>query len=185
MSIWPNVVTGVCTLLAGLGGSLGAVWLTQRGNRDRWLYERRDTHRIEKRAAVVEVLRVGPDWRTALDGVMMRVAAFPDPVELAKSVEGDTWGARREEFNRALVTARIIVTEPEIKAILDRLTKFNTELPQDWYRAVHDQRTDRSQLGETALQLGDAIAAALTELEQRAAETYSALPMEQRRKPAP
>src|SRR5688572_6214404 len=62
MSIWPNVITGVCTLLAGLGG----VWITQRGTTARTIEEWRDKHRIDQRKAVVEVLHLGRQWAYSL-----------------------------------------------------------------------------------------------------------------------
>src|SRR5688572_27352164 len=116
MPTWGYAITGICTLLAGLGGQ----WLGLRGSRQRYLDERREAHRIEQRQAVIEVVRIGPEWRTALTTLMMIIQnTGNDSGRLARQQGLDNLEAQRNEFGRALAAARIIVTEKLLRPSLE------------------------------------------------------------------
>ncbi len=108
-SIWPNVVTAVATLAAGFGG----VSLTLRHGNRRFELEQRDRWHAEQRQAVVELLHVGHEWTVAATAMLMCIAITADEKKIGDSSEQREYRAKREEFGRALVTARLVVTEPD------------------------------------------------------------------------
>lgn len=120
MSIWPNIVTGVCTLLAGLGG----VWITQRGTTARTIEEWRDKHRIDQRQAVVEVLHRGRQWTHSMGMMRSAIAVSPTGRDLMSLLDkyNLSYGDDHLQFQRALTAARIVVSIEEITVHLQALT---------------------------------------------------------------
>ncbi|MFD9703866.1 hypothetical protein [Lentzea sp. NPDC059081] len=126
MSIWPNIITGVCTLLAGLGG----VWITQRGTASRTAEEWRDKHRIDQRQAVVDVLHLGRQWSYSLGLLRSTIALSGDnqDVEFLVNHKKFSYVDDYTAFQRALTTARIIVDVEDVAVHLRELTKLGNPL---------------------------------------------------------
>lgn len=114
---WTSIITGLITATATLLG----VWLTQRHARRVRLLDRHDERLIEQREALVEVLAAGREWTASQEAVAM-VAA-----ELTTDALTETWVFQRHNpldlaHSRALLTARLVTRDPEVRAALDRLS---------------------------------------------------------------
>lgn len=148
MSIWPNVITGVCTLLAGLGG----VWITQRGTASRTVEEWRDKHRIDQRQAVVEVLHLGRHWTYSLswERTALAMSENGEHYKLLKDNFNTSYADDLTAFQRALTTARIVVDIEDVTVHIRALTALGNPVIDEASKLVAASEPDRVKRMEAA-----------------------------------
>lgn len=138
-SIWPNVVTGVATLAAGLG----TTGLTLHNNRKRAVLEQQDRLRADQRQVVVDLLHIGHEWAHAADSLLLYVARVSDQQQVSDSEYATTYSEAQAEFRRRLVTARVVVTEPGVAAAVRVLSGLYDEMPKLFTKVLRGERDHR------------------------------------------
>lgn len=122
-SWFPNLITGACTLFAGLGGASLTLRITgKRQDNDRAIEHVKERN-LEQREAIIEVLDAGRAWADSQDGIFLAVATVTDPVEFAKMESVDRHIEVLTRYRKALVRARLVVTVAELAPMVRALSK--------------------------------------------------------------
>ncbi|WP_434447737.1 hypothetical protein [Lentzea sp. E54] len=140
----------MATLAAGLGG----VSLTLRHGNRRFELEQRDRWHAGQRQAVAELLHVGHEWALAANVMLMRIAITANEEAIADSSEQRKYRTKREEFGRALVTARLVVTEPGPNGPVRALSTLYADMPMAFRKAMRSSCDKHRRADEVAVDLG-------------------------------
>lgn len=110
----PSVITGFFTLVAGLSGVYLTLRVTRKAAKEDRAEQRSHDHRLEQRRAIADVLDTGDRWTTTQEGLMLAMATVVDPVELTAMDSWNTHSEAREAYRKALVRARLVVSDPAL-----------------------------------------------------------------------
>ena len=109
--------------LVGAGSTLIAVALTQRHATVMRKKDLRVMRHNEQRDVIVEVMAAGTGWVSSAEGIVMYMSRVADKVEITRSETFKDYGPVRERMARALIAARIVVTDsvlaPQVKNLSD------------------------------------------------------------------
>jgi hypothetical protein len=165
-NLWPQTITAAATLLA----AFGVVLLTQRHARRIRDDDRDEDHKAIQRAAVVDVLDWGHKWVIAVQGQIMMIATVTDAVEMT-----NTWTWNRglevgDQYQRALVAARLTVTTRRAASLINALSTKREleEFTAPIFRSTREKGKADAELVGQALGFVDQYKRALDELEAAA-----------------
>lgn len=136
-SILPNVVTAVATLAAGFGG----VSLTLHHSNRRFELEQQDRIRADQRQTVVDLLHGGHEWTVEARAMLTVLSTMQDLRAVGDLPIMTTYEEKEAEFRRRLVTARVVITEPEVAATVRTLSGFYNEMPNLFHALMGAERS--------------------------------------------
>jgi hypothetical protein len=110
--VWSDVVTAVITGVATLTG----VGIAQRHATTLRRLDRHDARRNEEVAAVVEALATGQEWATSLFNLLLAAAQLRPGEDVRGSAAFKTYLPTPERHWRALLRARLLVRDEEVRA---------------------------------------------------------------------
>jgi hypothetical protein len=165
-NLWPQTITAASTLFA----AFGAVLLTQRHARRIRDDDRDEDHKAIQRAAVVDVLDWGYKWVIAVRGQIMMIATVTDPVEMTNTWTWDRALKIGDQYERALVAARLTVTTPQAAALIGALSTSREleEFAAPIFRSTKEKGKADAELVGQALGFVSRYKRALDELEAAA-----------------
>ncbi|GAB3194969.1 hypothetical protein GCM10027261_14130 [Geodermatophilus arenarius] len=133
--VWTGIITGVITATATLLG----VRLTQRHTLAMRLLDRQEQRRVEQREALAEVLVTGREWVHSL-GAVTTAAERADVLALVRTPALKDHPSRAVAHGRALLTARLVVRDPLVRAKVVWLSDRVTDLPSRLARVIVTQQ---------------------------------------------
>jgi hypothetical protein len=86
-----------------------------------------DEHRVNQRVALVELLATGREWTTAIYGLAVSGMVTPSASRLLESVDKLQMQPLSRAYERALLTARILIEEVATSTSLTRLSGLHNE----------------------------------------------------------
>jgi hypothetical protein len=132
--------------------------------------DREDRERQEQRDAVLELLRTGRAYASALDGLIMFMGVIADYVEVTQS---DSWGSferAREPYEKARLHAQYAVTASEIIDVIHRLETVGSMLTERTTKLVLSERDARGHAPVKDIAKASAIPKVLNQLLDRLEE---------------
>jgi hypothetical protein len=149
-SWFPNLITGACTLSAGLGGvalTLGITGKRQKGER---AIEHLKERNREQRQAIIEVLDSGRAWEDSQEIIFFALAATSksvnDSIDFANTDSAVSHGAKLTRYRKALIGARLLVTDQEIAPLIQHLSKHLAMLPEHTGNVIEAKQSKDSEL---------------------------------------
>jgi hypothetical protein len=116
--VWPQIITAVSTLIAGLGGIL----LTQRHQRRQAADALVESRRIEQRDVLAAALSAGMEWTQTRGSVMIVLQGIAAGHVAPQAVDLTPAGQAGREFARHLIVAKLAATTPKIKEALEAVS---------------------------------------------------------------
>ncbi len=117
--VWTGIITGVITATATLLG----VWLTQRHNVRMRLLDQHEERRVEQRNALADVLLTGREMEVSLNRLLYTAVRASDHEDFRASKGFVAYRAAYDAQLRALLTARLIVHDPQVLDHMHQLTE--------------------------------------------------------------
>ncbi|MFI9811492.1 hypothetical protein [Saccharothrix variisporea] len=105
--------------------------------------DREDRERQEQRDIVIDVLRTGRIYASALEGIVTIMGAMADYVEITRMDSWNTFTQAGESYNKARLHARYAVKAPEITAVIHDLETVAAKLTERTGKLVRSKRDAR------------------------------------------
>jgi hypothetical protein len=133
-SWFPNLITGACTLSAGLGGVALTLGITGKRQKSERAIEHLKERNREQRQAIIEVLDSGRAWEDSQEIIFFALAAtsksVDDSIDFANTDSAASHGVKLTRYRKALIGARLLVTDQEIAPLIQHLSKHLAMLPE-------------------------------------------------------
>lgn len=178
-SWFPNLITGACTLFAGLGGVSLTLGITGKRQKSERVTEHLRERNREQREAVIEVLDSGRAWADSQEMMFLAIAATSktanDSMEFANTDSVASHGAKITRYRKALIGARLLVTDRDVASLVRDLSKDLEMLPEHSGLVVKAARQSRASEVETLAKTGAYVQAHAELLDQLERTTLECL----------
>ena len=131
LAFWlPNAITGVCTLVAALGGAGLTLRITGQRQRAERVEQQAQERQREQRLAIIEVLDAGHAWARSQEGIFMVLGTVTDAVELSKMETVNNHIPIAARYSKALVAGRLVVADLELAPLVRALSSALDRIPE-------------------------------------------------------